>query len=189
MPLCKNCQAEIRWQRGGAGWLSLNLDGTPHRPVCQAAGAARCRACEHPIVWKDHEGKRQCFEPDGLTPHNDVCAFRDRCGHCGQKVRWVLVEGKWTPFDPVLRDVIHWSVCLKNPDAARKYVQRTEAMARELEGLRRQVLELDPHAEQGLRGQVARLERELGTIHEKHARELRYRDVELARLTKIKVPV
>jgi|SRR5688572_18774773 len=183
MPACKTCQAPIRWRRDGTRWVGLNLDGTPHHPC----GASRCRQCEQPIRWVELEGKPQCFEPDGTTLHNDVCPNREACSHCGQKIRWASIEGKWVAFDARFKETLHWTVCLKNPEAAKAYVQRAELLAMEVGALRNQVLSnpaVSPSEVIELRRQVAELQRKLREQEEAHRRELNYRDVELRRLTK-----
>jgi hypothetical protein len=150
MPHCKRCQAQIRWQGRPGAWTAINhVEGTPH----QCAAPKTCRYCEKPVVWRD----RQCFELDGTTLHNDVCAHRDECSHCGQKVRWTLVEGKWLAMDTVMTRELHWGLCPKNADAAKAIVVRLAA------------LETDNKT---LRDEVARLQREAN-----------YHQVELRRLT------
>jgi hypothetical protein len=154
MPQCKRCQAPIQWQKeDGRFKMRDHPAGTPH----SCAAPKTCRYCEKPVVWKEHEGKPQCFEPDGTTLHNDVCANRDECAHCGQKVRWTIVDGKWLALDPVLTRELHWGLCPKNPDVAK-----------------------------GLVARLARLEAENETLKSdlaKCQREINYRDVELRRLT------
>jgi hypothetical protein len=157
MAQCKRCQSPIRWQKGEAGgraWLALDqATGTPH--VCSAPQT--CRYCDKPIMWKEHEGKRQCFELDQTTLHNDVCPNRDSCPHCGLKVSWTLVDGKWLAMDAVLTRELHWGYCPKNPAGAKALLARLARLEAENVTLRAQVSEAQ--------------------------REKAYRDVELRRLT------
>jgi len=173
MPQCKRCQAPIRWQKGDAGgprWIALDpADGAQH----SCPGPKTCRYCEKPIVWKDHEGKRQCFELDGTTPHLDVCANRDKCGHCGQKVRWTLVDGRWLALDAVLIRELHWSFCPKNPDGAKALIARLARLEEENAQLRNLTPEKKHQTESAaFQAEIARLQREIA-----------YKDVELRRLT------
>lgn len=183
MATCKRCDQPIHWEKEGLRFIALNPDGSLHRSTCMAP--ATCSRCDQPVVWKNHDGKSKCFEPDGETPHGDVCPNRDRCHHCAGKIRWVPVEGKWLAFDAELPEMLHWTVCLKNPDAARLATQRVAEMTRELYALRSQVALLgNPNGVEGLQREVERLKKELSESREHYQRELRYRDVELARLTK-----
>lgn len=130
---CRNCQGPIAWGKEGGRWIPLNLDGTYHHATCSKRSPPKCRHCELPVVWKEHEGKRQCFEPDGTTLHNDVCTRRDECSHCGQKVKWAIIDNKWLAFDNTITRELHWDVCPRNADAARALIQRVVALEAEKE--------------------------------------------------------
>lgn len=181
MPQCKRCQAPILWQRGslpGPAWIALEPQTRkPH--TCSAPKT--CRYCQKPIVWKELEGKRQCFELDEKTLHNDACTNRDECAHCGQKVCWTLVEGKWLALDSVMTRELHWSLCPKNADAAKALVIRLATLEEENARLR-QLLPGAPQvsgAAGNPRGEVAHLQAEITRLQ----REMAYRDLELRRLT------
>lgn len=179
MPACKSCQASIQWNRdANRRWIPLNLDGTLHRTTCAAGN--RCRHCQKSVVWLEHEGKPQCFDPDGQTLHRETCERRDECDHCGQKVNWMLVDGKWMAFDRVFTRELHWTFCPKSPDGAKALIQRVANLQKEVEMLRP---ENAARADQ----RVMALEKEVTSLREEVAklgREIRYRDVELTRLTR-----
>lgn len=156
MPECRRCKGPIRWAKGEGRWVPLNPDGSLHKPTC--AAPTTCRYCNLPVFWREHEGKRQCFELDGQTLHNDVCAHRDECAHCGQKVEWLQIEGKWLAMDRTFPRELHWALCPRNPDGAKDLVKRLHALASENAKLRAQIESLEGDA--------------------------RYHRVELARLTK-----
>lgn len=162
MANCKRCQAPIQWQREGTRWIALNH---PERTLHACTAPRTCRACEQPIVWKEQDGKRQPFEPDGVTLHNNVCPRRDECGHCAQKVRWVLIDNKWLALNTTSPAELHWATCPKNPESARHIASRMARLSEEI---------------QGLRAQLATY----AGLEERHRRELAYRDVELQRLTR-----
>jgi len=179
MPACKSCQASIKWSRDPNTrlWVPLNADGTEHRSTC--TGVKKCRHCQEPIVWKEHEGKRQAFNLDGQVMHKDTCTHRDECNHCGQKVHWALVEGKWLAFDRTFPRELHWSMCPKSPEGAKALIHRLVTLQKEVESLR-------PANAARADQRVATLEKEGADLREqvsKLGREIRYRDVELLRLT------
>ncbi len=180
MPACKSCQAPIKWSRDANTrlWVPLNADGTEHRSTC--IGLKQCRYCQEPILWKDHEGKRQAFNLDGQVLHKDTCTRRDECNHCGQKIHWTLVEGKWLAFDRIFPRELHWSMCPKSPEGAKALIHRVVTLQKEVESLRPEHAARADH-------RVALLEKEVAGLREqvtKLEREIRYRDVELLRLTR-----
>jgi hypothetical protein len=160
MPECKRCNSPIRWMKEGIKYVSFNpADNTRH--VCHTQ--TTCKYCKKPVIWKDHEGKKHCFEMDGKTSHNDVCTNRDQCAHCGQKIKWTLADNKWVAYDTIMTRELHWNMCPKNPDAARGLVARMVALESENERLKE--------------------------LLKKSESEIQYRDVELRRLTLLKVLV
>jgi hypothetical protein len=180
MPACKSCQAPIKWCRDviTRQWVPLNADNTAHRSTC--IGLKQCRYCQAPILWKDHEGKRQAFNLDGQILHKDTCTRRDECNHCGQKIHWVLVEGKWLAFDRIFQRELHWSMCPKSPEGAKALIHRVVTLQGQVDALR-------PQNEARADQRVVTLEKEVARLREqvtKLEREIRYRDVELLRLTR-----
>lgn len=158
MPTCKACQVPIKWSQDPNTrlWIPLNADGTQHRITC--VGANQCRYCQEPVVWKEHEERRQAFNLDGQTLHRDTCTRRDECNHCGQKVQWRIVEGKWLALNRIVPHELHWSMCPKSPEGAKALIHRVTTLQEQAADLREQVTRLE--------------------------REIRYRDVELLRLTR-----
>jgi hypothetical protein len=179
---CKDCQGPIRWGKDGARFVPLNIDGTPHYQTCPKRSAPKCRQCELPIVWKEHEGKRQCFEPDGTTPHNDVCTRYNECSHCGQKVKWAIIDNKWLAFDNTITRELHWDVCPRNAPAAKALVQKVVALEAEKEAHWRRCPENVDLVSQNARLQkrIKDLEGALKALEG----EARMHQVELKRLTK-----
>lgn len=177
MPQCKRCLATIRWQGLPGRWTMLNQDGTAH----QCPAPKTCRYCEKPIVWLEYQGKRQCFEPDEKTLHLDVCAHRDECLHCGRKMRWTLVEGKWVAFDSVITREPHAGLCPKDPAAAKALIRCLAELETENARLRELLpgAPIDIKAPTTTRAEVTQLRAEVTRLK----REMAYRDVELRRLT------
>lgn len=132
-PACKSCQGRIKWAKEGGRWIPLNADGTYHWETCSNQSPPKCRYCELPVIWKEHEGRPQCFDSDGTTLHKDTCTRLDECNHCGKKVKWGLVDGKWTAFDNIITRELHWDACPKNANAAKALIQRVVALEAEKE--------------------------------------------------------